>query len=71
MYINEKEFDESLKKLGDLYEEGKDCLNSLPIARGLIMDDEKDYEARLFEILREMRDLSAITMKKLHWQPEN
>lgn len=68
MIANEKEFDESLNKLGDLYEEGKDCLHRLTI-----LDDNegsKNYY-RLFDILREMRDLSAINMKKVHFKNDN
>jgi antitoxin component HigA of HigAB toxin-antitoxin module len=63
---NESEFDESLKKLGHLYEEGKDCLHQLSI-----LEDERGSYHRVFEILKEMRDLSAVTIKKLHTQSEN
>ena len=66
MIADEKEFDASLKTLGDLYEEGKDCLHSLSI-----LEDEKDSFWRLFEILKEMRDLSAVNMQKLHFKIEN
>ncbi len=66
MLLNEKEFDESLKTLGDLYEEGKGCLHQLSI-----LEDEKESYWRLFDILKEMRDLSAVNMKKLHTTVEN
>jgi hypothetical protein len=66
MILNEKEFDDSLTELGNLYEEGKDCLHSLSI----LEDEKKDYW-RLFEILKEMRDLSAINMQKLHIKNDN
>ena len=66
MLLNEKEFDESLKQLGSLYEEGKDCLHQLSI-----LEDEKESYWRLFDILKEMRDLSAVNMKKLHTTVEN
>ena len=61
----EKEFDEALKLLGNLYEEGKDCLNNLECQQ-----EQKEF-SRLFEILREMRDLSAVTMQKLHFTNPN
>lgn len=66
MLLNEKEFDESLKALGNLYEEGKDCLFSLSV-----LEDEIEVRERLFEIIKEMRDLSATTMKKLHTTVSN
>lgn len=66
MIGNEKEFEQSLKMLGDLYEEGKDCLNSLSI-----LEDEREHYHRLFDILKEMRDLAGTTMQKLHWRHEN
>lgn len=43
-----------LEQLSDLYEEGKDCLHQLSI-----LEDEKDSYWRLFDILKEMRDLAA------------
>ena len=61
MIANEKEFDASLKTLGDLYEEGKYCLHSLSI-----LEDEKEDYWRLFDILKEMRDL-----QKFHFKIEN
>lgn len=65
---NEKEFDESLKELGELYEEGKDLIIK-------VLPPEKfgeDYNIeRLYDVLKEMRDLAATTMQKLHWKIEN
>lgn len=69
MNINDKEFGDKLKVLGDLYEEGKDCLN----------DFSTDFESpglpptyfRLFEILKEMRDIAALQMKSFHTTEEN
>lgn len=49
-----KEFEKFIDQLGSLYEEGKDCLNSLTIIK-----DEQDKYHRLFGILKEIRDLSA------------
>jgi hypothetical protein len=67
MIANEKEFDDSLKQLSSLYEEGKDCLYSLPL-----LQREKDKQFyRLFDILKEMRDLAAINMQKLHFNNDN
>ena len=68
MIVNEKEFDESLKKLGDLYEEGKDCLHSLSILED---QEERINYFRVFDILKEMRDLSVINMQKLHFKTDN
>ncbi len=69
MYNYEAEFKEALQKLGELYEEGKDCLNYID-KYNLPVDEQEKYD-RMFGILQEMRDLSAITMKKLHNQSEN
>lgn len=58
---NEKQFNETLKIIGDLYEEGKDCLFSLSI-----LEEEHKYYHRLFEIIQEMRDLAATNLKVNH-----
>ncbi len=69
---NEAEFKERLKQLGDLYEEGKDCLHSMFGAVNMSpFPDDKDKHARLYDILREMRDIAAVQMQKIHWVPEN
>jgi hypothetical protein len=69
MIANEKQFDENLKRIGDLYEEGKDCLNNLPI--GALHGDEMKSYSRLFEVIREMRDLAAINLKANHEIKDN
>lgn len=66
MIANEKNFDERLKEIGDLYEEGKDCLNSL----GILEEDRADW-SRLFDIIREMRDIAAISLKANHEVKDN
>lgn len=63
---NSQEFDDNLKKLGDLYEEGKDCLHKITIP-GIPVE----WHSRLFEILQEMRDLAAVQMQHKHWLGEN
>lgn len=69
---NEKEFEESLKKLGDLYEEGKDCLNSLlGAAMGSIFPEDIEKHGRLYQILQQMRDLAAVQMQHKHWLNDN
>jgi hypothetical protein len=60
-FSNEKTFDVRLKEIGDLYEEGKDCLNGLSI-----LEEERTEWSRLFEIIREMRDIAAVNLKANH-----
>jgi hypothetical protein len=60
-FSNEKTFDARLKEIGDLYEEGKDCLNGLSI-----LEEERTEWSRLFEIIREMRDIAAVNLKANH-----
>jgi hypothetical protein len=72
MIANEKEFDESLQKLGELYEEGKQHLYHLQNGSQIMTQSEEDeHFDRLYSIIREMRDLGAVTMQKLHWKIEN
>lgn len=69
MKANEKEFEENLKRLGELYEEGKDLTGLLlPIPAR-----EVDLKAfgRLRAVLREMRDLAAVQMRHKHDINEN
>lgn len=66
---NEQEFEDNLNKLGSLYEEGKDCLNQLFSQWKLIK--EREAHARLYDILKEMRDLAAVQMQHKHWINEN
>lgn len=68
---NEQEFEENLKKLGDLYEEGKDCLTALTAAVYNHPMGNSAKHNRLYDILREMRDIAATQMQKIHWIPEN
>ena len=62
----ENRFDETLKRIGELYEEGKDCLNSL----GILEEDRREW-SRVYEILREMRDLAAVSLKANHEIKDN
>lgn len=64
MKADQNEFAVKLNTLSDLYEEGKDCLHSLSI-----LDSERNDYDRLFDILKEVRDLSAVSMKQLY-KPE-
>jgi hypothetical protein len=65
-FTNEKEFDEGLKNIGSLYEEGKDCLHCLSI----LEEEREDYD-RVFEILREFRDIAAMQLKAAHKITDN
>jgi hypothetical protein len=60
-FSSEKTFDARLKEIGDLYEEGKDCLNGLSI-----LEEERTEWSRLFEIIRELRDIAAVNLKANH-----
>jgi hypothetical protein len=69
---NEEEFKANLKKLGELYEEGKDKLTSLwGACNGSPFPEDKGHHERLYAILQEMRDLSAVQMQHKHWINEN
>lgn len=61
--FNQNDFEGKLDRLGDLYEEGKDCLSQ-------IFSPAKEH-ARLYEILREMRDMAAGQMQTIHWKSDN
>jgi hypothetical protein len=67
MLANEKEFDKNLEQIGKLYEEGKDCLSSLMIHH----PPDIRSQSRLYEILREMRDISAVQLKANHEIKDN
>lgn len=69
MIVNEQSFDDSLKRIGDLYEEGKDCLNELPI--GEWHGNEMKNYLRVFDILREMRDIACVNLKANHEVKDN
>lgn len=60
---NEEIFKEKLEKLDELYEEGKDCLHAIY--------NPDPRHARLYEILREMRDLCVVQMQNIHWKNDN
>jgi len=66
---NEEEFEQNLKKLGDLYEEGKDLATALLPAPA----SKKDMENwdRLRAVLQQMRDLAAVQMQHKHWINKN
>lgn len=68
-YANERTFDENLKRIGDLYEEGKDCLSDLPI--GSYHGGEMKSHSRLYEILAELRTLAAVNLKANHEIKDN
>ena len=69
---NEKEFEDNLKKLGDLYEEAKDIVNKLVVISALALDAPPLSDGqRLYSILQQMRDLAAIQMQHKHWLNEN
>jgi hypothetical protein len=66
-----KEFDEALEKISKLYEEGKDHLNNMAICMTYAPEDECASKDRLYEIIREMRDISALAYRKLNTNSEN
>jgi len=66
---NEEEFEQNLKILGDLYEEGKTLTTALlPIPA--TPKDMANWD-RLRAILQQMRDLAAVQMQHKHWLNEN
>lgn len=64
MLSNEKEFDDKLKEIGSLYEEGKDCLNRIALW------DDQDHK-RLYEILERLRTLAATQLVGTHKVNDN
>jgi len=60
---NKDEFHSQLDKLGELYEEGKDCLAHIY--------NPDPHHARLYEILRDMRDMAAVQLQEKHWVAPN
>jgi MoaA/NifB/PqqE/SkfB family radical SAM enzyme len=54
-------FEAELKKLGDRYEEAKDCLHSMSI-----LTEEMEHRDRLYEIIRELRDACAVQLKDIY-----
>ena len=62
---NEEEFEQNLKKLGDLYEEGKKLATALlPVPAS---QKDMEYWDRLRSVLQQMRDLAAVQMQHKHW----
>lgn len=59
MTITKQEFDAALDKLGALYEEGKDCLNSMMIHH----PQDIDARTRVHEIIRDMRDMMGTQLQ--------
>lgn len=66
---NEKEFQENLKKLSDLYETGKALTTKLLPLHSTKEDLQTLDELRF--VLREMRDLAAVQMQRNHFVDEN
>lgn len=66
---NEKEFEENLKKLGQLYEEGKDLIALILPVNATAND--LHHAARFREVLKEMRDLAAVQMQHKHFINES
>lgn len=64
MLSNEKEFDDKLKEIGSLYEEGKDCLNRIDLW------GDQDHK-RLYEILERLRTLAATQLVGTHKVNDN
>lgn len=66
---NKEEFEDNLKKLGELYEEGK----ALSTALLPVPASKKDMDNwdRLRSVLQQMRDLAAVQMQHKHWLNEN
>ena len=54
-------FNREIDEVGRLYEEGKDCLNSISF---LVEDREQYY--RLYEILNEFRNKSVEQLKNIY-----
>ena len=66
---NKDEFEDNLKKLGELYEEGKTLATALLPAPST----KKDMENwdRLRQVLQQMRDLAAVQLQHKHWINDN
>lgn len=65
-FANEKTFDDNLQRIGDLYEEGKDNLHTI-----LPLEQDSEERTRLYDILREMRDIAAINLRANHEIKDN
>lgn len=67
---NSQEFDDNLKKLGELYEKGKDLTTAL-LPKGRVTDEQWSAFHKLRGILQEMVSLAAVQMQHKHWINEN
>jgi len=68
-FTQESEFDKRLSRISELYESGKDDLNN--ITWGFLPPGERTSITRLFETLRELRDIAAINLKSNHEIKDN
>lgn len=68
-FANEKTFDEALKQIGDLYEDGKNCLNDLPFWN--FNGGETQSYNKLFRIISDLRTLAAVNLKANHEIKDN
>lgn len=69
MIANEKNFDQQIQRIGNLYEEGKDCLSNLDVDLG--NPEHAPPFWRLREILAELRDIAATNLKAGHQLKNN
>lgn len=53
--------DDQLQHISELYEDGKDCLHSMSV-----LADEMQHRDRLYEVLRELRDVAATLTRTAH-----
>lgn len=66
-YVQESDFDARLKRIGDLYESGKDCVNSIICYD----EDSREAKSKLLDILRDLRDISATSLKANYQVKDN
>lgn len=52
--------EDQLTQIGDLYEEGKDRLNSIHV-----LNEDRPHWSRCYDIIRELRDIAATQWKQL------
>jgi len=65
-------FEKQIEKVGGLYEETKDIINSLMFQNGLL--DESEYMAkcsRLHEINQHYRDMICAELQNINFEKEN
>lgn len=56
--MTREQFNKKIDELSELYEQGKDCLNSVDI-----LHEDRTQWSRLYEIIREMRDIAAVSLQ--------